>query len=277
MGQTVAPTGCCPRFSTGRTAAAGAPTSTQTDPAGTRAACRWAGTAPVRPPSRALRCLRAGDAACAAAPLHQQPLRILRLRDLAQALQHEASFLASLRHPNVTMFLGVCLTPPAVVTEYCAMGEGRRGRNPGAYSRWRGVLAAGTAGLPHPRVRRLPTSPPAHPPFLVLCCFRFAVRRPAACTARPRLCAASHAGAPPVDGIGCGCAAARGAGCRAGLGYIVVGRTLLHGQLHGMLSEFAESPPLGTPRCDGVCTFHPPQPRACCTCTATALSSCTVT
>ena len=30
--------------------------------------------------------------------------------------------MASLRHPNVTRFLGLCLSPPAMITEYCARG-----------------------------------------------------------------------------------------------------------------------------------------------------------
>lgn len=31
--------------------------------------------------------------------------------------------MASMRHPNVVMYLGVCLQPPCVVTEYCARGS----------------------------------------------------------------------------------------------------------------------------------------------------------
>jgi serine/threonine protein kinase len=31
--------------------------------------------------------------------------------------------MASLRHPSIVMYLGVCLDPPAVVTEYCARGS----------------------------------------------------------------------------------------------------------------------------------------------------------
>ena len=31
--------------------------------------------------------------------------------------------MAAMRHPNVVMYLGVCLQPPAVVTEYCARGS----------------------------------------------------------------------------------------------------------------------------------------------------------
>ncbi len=33
-----------------------------------------------------------------------------------EALQKEAGLVASLRHPNVVLFLGVCSSPPAVVT-----------------------------------------------------------------------------------------------------------------------------------------------------------------
>ncbi|EFN52529.1 hypothetical protein CHLNCDRAFT_36848 [Chlorella variabilis] len=38
-------------------------------------------------------------------------------------LQKEAGLMASLRHPNVVLFLGVCASPPAVVTEYCSRGS----------------------------------------------------------------------------------------------------------------------------------------------------------
>ena len=31
--------------------------------------------------------------------------------------------MAALRHPSIVMYLGVCLDPPAVVTEYCARGS----------------------------------------------------------------------------------------------------------------------------------------------------------
>ena len=40
----------------------------------------------------------------------------------AAALQ-EAGMMAALRHPNIVAFLGVCPTPPCVVTEYCARGS----------------------------------------------------------------------------------------------------------------------------------------------------------
>lgn len=55
------------------------------------------------------------------------------------APQKEAAMMASLRHPSIVMYLGVCLDPPAVVTEYCArggwVGDGRVARRHAA-SRW---------------------------------------------------------------------------------------------------------------------------------------------
>ena len=39
------------------------------------------------------------------------------------ALLQEASMMAAMRHPNVVLYLGVCLDPPCVVTEYCARGS----------------------------------------------------------------------------------------------------------------------------------------------------------
>ena len=40
-----------------------------------------------------------------------------------ESLQKEAAMMASLRHPSIVMYLGVCLDPPCVVTEYCARGS----------------------------------------------------------------------------------------------------------------------------------------------------------
>jgi hypothetical protein len=40
-----------------------------------------------------------------------------------RALRQEVGILATLRHPNVVLFMGVCLAPPAVVTEYCPLGS----------------------------------------------------------------------------------------------------------------------------------------------------------
>ena len=41
----------------------------------------------------------------------------------ADKLLEEAALLASLRHPNVVGFLGFCLAPPALATEFCARGS----------------------------------------------------------------------------------------------------------------------------------------------------------
>ena len=40
-----------------------------------------------------------------------------------ESLQKEAAMMASLRHPAIVMYLGVCLDPPCVVTEFCARGS----------------------------------------------------------------------------------------------------------------------------------------------------------
>jgi serine/threonine protein kinase len=37
--------------------------------------------------------------------------------------EQEAGMMAAMRHPNVVLYLGVCLDPPCVVTEYCARGS----------------------------------------------------------------------------------------------------------------------------------------------------------
>ncbi|GBF95597.1 hypothetical protein Rsub_08578 [Raphidocelis subcapitata] len=42
---------------------------------------------------------------------------------LLRALSKEVDILVNLRHPNVVLFLGVCLRPPCVVTEFCALGS----------------------------------------------------------------------------------------------------------------------------------------------------------
>jgi serine/threonine protein kinase len=38
-------------------------------------------------------------------------------------LEAEASLMASLRHPNIVAFMGVCQFPPAIVTEFCSRGS----------------------------------------------------------------------------------------------------------------------------------------------------------
>ena len=35
----------------------------------------------------------------------------------------QVSIMAALRHPNVVMFMGLCLEPPCIVTEFCARGS----------------------------------------------------------------------------------------------------------------------------------------------------------
>lgn len=42
---------------------------------------------------------------------------------LGRELQKEASLMAKLRHPNIVQFLGICLSPPCLVTEYCSKGS----------------------------------------------------------------------------------------------------------------------------------------------------------
>lgn len=39
------------------------------------------------------------------------------------SLAKESTMMAALRHPNIVGFLGVCLSPPCIVTEYCARGS----------------------------------------------------------------------------------------------------------------------------------------------------------
>lgn len=42
---------------------------------------------------------------------------------LLRSLWKEVDILSTLRHPNVVLFLGVCLQPACVVTEYCPLGS----------------------------------------------------------------------------------------------------------------------------------------------------------
>ncbi|PRW60009.1 GTP-binding nuclear Ran [Chlorella sorokiniana] len=41
---------------------------------------------------------------------------------LLRELEEEAGLMASLRHPNIVSFIGLCRRPPALITEYCALG-----------------------------------------------------------------------------------------------------------------------------------------------------------
>ncbi|DBA83679.1 TPA: hypothetical protein ACH3X1_006228 [Trebouxia sp. C0004] len=40
-----------------------------------------------------------------------------------KTLEREVSIMASLRHPNVVMFMGMCVEPPCIITEFCARGS----------------------------------------------------------------------------------------------------------------------------------------------------------
>ena len=45
------------------------------------------------------------------------------LEALGRELEKEASLMAELRHPNIVQFLGICVSPPCLVTEFCARGS----------------------------------------------------------------------------------------------------------------------------------------------------------
>ncbi|KAL0038253.1 hypothetical protein WJX79_010194 [Trebouxia sp. C0005] len=44
-------------------------------------------------------------------------------QEALRTLEREVSIMAALRHPNVVMFMGLCLEPPCIVTEFCARGS----------------------------------------------------------------------------------------------------------------------------------------------------------
>ncbi|PRW60943.1 Serine threonine- kinase CTR1 [Chlorella sorokiniana] len=55
----------------------------------------------------------------AAAPQQQQQLSAAELREF----QREAELVADVHHPHCLAFMGICLEPPCLVTEYCAQGS----------------------------------------------------------------------------------------------------------------------------------------------------------
>ncbi|GMH42760.1 hypothetical protein BSKO_10679 [Bryopsis sp. KO-2023] len=46
-----------------------------------------------------------------------------RIGEILVALEREVSILRNLRHQKIVMFLGVCLEPPCIITEYCQKGS----------------------------------------------------------------------------------------------------------------------------------------------------------
>ena len=44
-------------------------------------------------------------------------------KKLLDDLHAEAGLMAALRHPNIVAFMGICTSPPAIVTELCAKGS----------------------------------------------------------------------------------------------------------------------------------------------------------
>ena len=42
---------------------------------------------------------------------------------LAALISLQVSIMAAIRHPNVVMFMGICLSPVCIVTEFCARGS----------------------------------------------------------------------------------------------------------------------------------------------------------
>jgi serine/threonine protein kinase len=65
---------------------------------------------------------------------------------MLKELQKEAELMASLRHPNIVLFMGMCPEPPCVITEFCALGSlfDVLARVGGA-ARCRAVLSSGAA------------------------------------------------------------------------------------------------------------------------------------
>ena len=46
-----------------------------------------------------------------------------RSDDVTYVILTQVSIMATIRHPNVVMFMGLCLNPVCVVTEFCARGS----------------------------------------------------------------------------------------------------------------------------------------------------------
>ena len=53
--------------------------------------------------------------------LHSEPPETQRA--LLDAMHAEAGLLAALRHDNIVAFRGLCVSPPAIITELCARGS----------------------------------------------------------------------------------------------------------------------------------------------------------
>lgn len=74
----------------------------------------------------AVKVLSNPDIAAWSTPPHTEEEAAVRaeaMTTMLESLEKEAAMMASLRHPNVVMYLGICLEPPCVVTEYCARGS----------------------------------------------------------------------------------------------------------------------------------------------------------
>ncbi|KAK2078096.1 hypothetical protein QBZ16_003964 [Prototheca wickerhamii] len=54
---------------------------------------------------------------------HEATLALSMSNPIMASLHKEAAMMASLRHPNVVGFLGLCTNPPCVASEYCARGS----------------------------------------------------------------------------------------------------------------------------------------------------------
>ena len=125
---------------------------------------------------------------------------------LYESLQKEAAMMASLRHPSIVMYLGVCLDPPAVVTEYCARG---------AWGAWMGVgvcvwggggsggreVGSRPAGCPGLLRAAIPLT--CSPPLIRTHC-RVAERRAEARAGLAPAGGTARLAAPPQHGARCG-------------------------------------------------------------------------